>query len=122
METEIIIHSDQKYIEFITIGVIDKDISLEMAKTISGCMRHNKITKALIDHRSATIIAGTTVDIYERPKIFRLIGMILGIRIAELINPAHLDHFQFLETVCINQGFKFSVFYDKSKALQWLLE
>ena len=122
MECEITIHSDNKYIEIVTTGVLDKDSSMDMAKTIAATMRHNRVTKALIDHRNVTIIHGSVIDVYERPKIFRIMGILLGIKIAEIINPDHLEHFKFLETVCINQGYKFSIFYDKTDALQWLLD
>lgn len=48
--------------------------------------------------------------------------MILRIKIAEIINPAHIDHFKFFETVCVNRGFKFSVFYERKNGLEWLLD
>jgi len=121
MEYEITIHSDDKYIEIITKGVLDKDSSLDMAKTIAKTMKHNRITRALIDHRKVTNVPGSVIEIYERPRIFRIMGVLLGIKIAEIINPDHSNHFKFLETVCINQGYKFSVFYDRSHALEWLL-
>ena len=110
MEWEITIHKDHKYIEIITGGVLDKDGSMEMAKTIAETMRHHRITKALIDHRNVSDVSGKIIDVYERPKLFRLIGVILGIKIAEIVNPDHIKHFRFLETVCINRGYKFSVF------------
>jgi hypothetical protein len=121
MECEITIHSDYKYIEIVTKGVLDKDSSMDMAKTIAATMRHHKVTRVLIDHRNVTNIPGNVLEVYERPKIFRIIGVLLGIKIAEVINPDHLEHFKFLETVCINQGYKFSIFYDRSNALEWLL-
>ena len=121
MELEITIHSDLKYIEFVTKGVVDKDGSIKMAKTISETMRRHRITKALIDHRNVTNVSGGVMDVYERPAKILLFGIILGVRIAELINPVHLIHFKFLETVFINQGIRFSVFYDRTKALEWLL-
>ena len=121
MELEIMIHSDLKYIEIVTKGVLDKDTSIDMAKKIAETMRHNRITKALIDHRNAINKSGTVMDVYERPKIFRIVGMILGVRIAEVINPDQSGHFKFSETVCLNQGYRFLVFYDRKKALEWLL-
>jgi hypothetical protein len=121
VELKITVHSDYNYIEFVTSGVVDNAGSIEMARTIAETMKHHRVTKALIDHRNVTNITGTVMDVYERPKIFRLIGMILGIKIAEIVNPDHVEHFKFLETVCINQGFKFMIFNDRSKGLEWLL-
>jgi hypothetical protein len=121
MKLEITLHADDHYIEIVTKGVLNKESSLDMAKTIAGTMRHHRVTKALVDHRNVTLISGNLIDVYERPGIFRIIGVILGIRIAEIINEEDREHFKFLETVSQNQGYRFSVFYDKSKAVEWLL-
>lgn len=114
--------SGQKYLEILTSGVLDKKNSSEMARVIAGVMRKNRLKKALIDHRNVSDVTGDISDIYERPKFFRLIGMFLGIKIAEVIKPEHLNHFKFLETVCLNRGFRFSVFYEIESALNWLLK
>lgn len=121
MEYKFILHKDKKYLEVITSGTADADGSLAMAKTISEKMRANKITRALVDHSNISGVSGKVVDVYNRPKIFRLLGMLLGIRIAEVVRPEHMEHFRFLETVSVNNGFKFSVFHNRDKALEWLL-
>jgi len=121
MEWDIVIHDEDGYVEVITSGLADTDGSLNMAHAIKGTMRSHRIMKVLIDHRNIEDVAGDSFDIYDRPKIFRLIEVILRIRIAEIIKPEHLDHFGFFETVCRNQGFKLSVFQNKDKALAWLL-
>ena len=122
MEWEIIIHQAHNYIEVVTKGVADKDDSLEMAKIITKTMRSNRFAKAMIDHRSIEKATGNIIEIYERPKLFRVLGVALGIKIAEIINPDHFEHFHFLETVCRNRGYNFSIFYEKISALEWLLE
>jgi len=121
LEWEIIIHSDSKYIEIVTKGVADKAGSMAMAKKIAETMRHHRFTKAIIDHRQITGISGDVVDIYDRPGLLKVIGLILGIKVAEIINPEHLEHFRFLETVFRNRGYNFSIFYEKPKAVEWLL-
>jgi hypothetical protein len=121
MHWDIIVHEEDGYVEIVTRGVADGDGSLRMAKAIMQTMRGNRMTRALIDHRGVESVVSNPVDIYSRPKIFRLIGTLLNIRIAEVINPEHEEHFKFFETVCINQGYRFSVFYEKDKALVWLL-
>jgi hypothetical protein len=122
MEWEITINNEHKYVEIVTKGSADNDSSIKMAKSLSETMRKHRITKALIDHRDITNVSGSVIEVYDRPKLFKIIGVILGIKIAEIINPEHLDHFKFLETVCINQGYRFSKFYEKQKALEWLLD
>jgi hypothetical protein len=122
MEWKIIIHDEERYVEVITSGLGDREGSLNMAKDITHAMRTHRITRALIDHRNIEEVAGKTIDVYNRPKVFRLIGAILRIKIAEIIKREHIEHFRFLETVCLNQGYRLSVFQDKDKALAWLLK
>ncbi|MBN1397898.1 MAG: hypothetical protein JXA06_07695 [Bacteroidetes bacterium] len=122
MEWEIKIHQDPNYVEIVTHGVADKDDTLQMAFAITKTMRENKITRALIDHRKITKVTGEIAEVYNRPKIFRLIGVVLGIKIAEVINPEHSGHFKFLETICDSRGFKFSVFNQWEPAMEWLLK
>jgi hypothetical protein len=121
MEWELIAHKEGKYIEIITRGTADYDGSLNMAKIITETMRNDRITKVLIDHRNITGISGKTIEIYNRPKALRLLGLLLGVKIAEIIKPEHIEHFRFLETVSKNQGFKLSIFQEKTEALKWLL-
>ena len=122
MEYVIKIHKEEKYVEVVTKGVADNDSSLSMAKTIKETMQQHRITRALIDHRNIESVSGKIIDIYDRPKLFRIIGVILNIKIAEIIKPDHVKHFSFFETVCFNQGFKLSIFQEKIPALEWLLE
>jgi hypothetical protein len=122
MEWNIVIHDEDRYVEVITSGSADRDGSLNMAKAIAHTMRTHRITNALIDHRNIEDVVGNTLDVYNRPKVFgQLIGKILGIKIAEIIKPEHREHFRFLETVCLNQGYRLLVFEDEDKALAWLL-
>ena len=122
MEWKIDINEEDKYIEVITSGIANKEDSLNMAKAISHTMKTNRITKALIDHSNLVSVTGATIDIYNRPKLLKIIGLILRVKIAEVIKPDHIEHFKFFETVCVNRGYKISVFQDKEKALSWLLE
>ena len=121
MEWNIVIHDEDRYIEIVTSGMVDGDGTIDMAKAIAQTMKSHWVTKALIDHRNVVSVIGSTFATYNRPKIFRLIGVTLGIKLAELIRPEHEYHFKFFETVCFNQGYKLSVFYDQDKALTWLL-
>ena len=121
MKWKIVIHEEDKYIEVTTSGIADGDGSLNMAKAISQTMRAHRINKALIDHRYVDGVVGSTMDVYHRPKVFRLIGANLRIKIAEIIKPEHEEHFKFFERVCLNQGYHLAVFQDKDEALAWLL-
>jgi hypothetical protein len=122
MEWEIRIHNEEKYAEVITKGVADKDGSLNMAKVIRETMQQHGITRVLIDHRNIESVSGEIIEIYNRPTLFRIMGVILGVKIAEIIKPDHIRHFSFFETVCINQGFRISIFQEYLPALEWLLK
>jgi hypothetical protein len=122
MEWEMILHETDGYLEVVTGGSADRDGSLEMAKAISERMNKRRITRALIDHSHIAHVAGETVDIFDRPKILSLIGAVLKIKIAEVIKPEHREHFRFFETVCVNRGYRISVFEDRDSAIAWLLE
>lgn len=122
MERKITVHHNKKYVEVVTSGVADKENTEEMAKVIAETMKQNKFVKALIDHSNITSVSGTVIEIYQRPILFKVIGVFLGIKIAEVIRPEHEEHFRFFETVCLNRGFKFKMFHERTNALRWLLE
>lgn len=122
MEWTITLNEEDQYTEIITRGIADRDGSLEMAKTISLALRKSKINKILIDHTNITAASGGILEIYNRPKEFEKIGVSRGIRVAEVVKREHRQLFDFLETVCLNRGFSFSVFEEKQIALEWLLK
>jgi hypothetical protein len=122
MEWDIVVHKDGGYVEIRTRGVADREASLGMATALSAAMRENRVTRALIDHRALDGVTGGVSDVYERPRILRLVGAILRIRLAEVVRPEHLEHFAFFETVCRNQGFELRVFHDCEAGLNWLLK
>lgn len=122
MNWEIKVHTEEKYLEVITKGVADKASSLDMAKMVKETMQQYKMTRVLIDHRNIESVSGEIIDIYDRPKLLRLMGLVLGIKIAEIIKPEHIKHFSFFETVCFNQGFKVSIFQEELPAREWLLK
>lgn len=80
MEYEIRIHNAEKYIEVITKGVADTEGSLSMAKAIKEIMQQHRMKKVLIDHRNIESVSGRIIEIYDRPKIFRVIGVIFNIK------------------------------------------
>jgi hypothetical protein len=122
MKWEFVLHENEKYLEVITEEVADKKSSLGMAKEISIKMRQNRVLKVLIDHSHLEGVTGEIIDIYNRPKLFSIIGMMLNIKIAEIIRPEHVNHFRFLETVFINNGFTIVIYQDRKPALEWLLK
>ena len=121
MEWNISIHDEDGYVEIVTSGMVDGNRTVDMSKAIAQTMRSHRMTKILIDHRNVVGVIGNISATYNRPKIFRFIGITLGIKIAELIKPEHEEHFKFFEAVCQSHGYQLSVFQEKDKALTWLL-
>jgi hypothetical protein len=71
MDWEIIIHSDPKYVEVITMGIADMDGSFAMAQELTNVRRKDRITKAFIGHGNTESVEGGALDIYERPGIMK---------------------------------------------------
>jgi hypothetical protein len=105
-----------------THGIADEASSREMAKSISKTMAEHKLSRCLIDHTMINSVSGSVLEIYNRPQELHQIGVSPIIKIAEVVHPAHKDHFSFLETVCINNGFDFRIFDGQESALRWLTE
>jgi hypothetical protein len=122
MEWTVSLLSDQRIVVIQTQGVADETSSLEMAKSLSQIMILYKSTRLLIDHSALHSVSGDTFKVYYRPQEFHEIGVPFKVRLAEVVLPAHKDHFGFLETVCRNRGFNFSIFDDRESAIQWLME
>ncbi|MGD9368880.1 MAG: hypothetical protein PVH87_24465 [Desulfobacteraceae bacterium] len=121
MEWTITLNEENQYAEIVTCGIADRDGSREMAKEISMALSKAKIKKILIDHRNISAVSGEAAEIYDRPKEFKEIGAVQGIKVAEVVKADHKAFFHFLETVCVNRGYLFSIFDDKKSALGWLL-
>ena len=122
MEWTISFLPDQQIVVIQTQGVADETSSVEMAKSISKTMAQHQTMRCLIDHSAISSVSGSTVDIYYRPQRIIEIGIPAKVKIAEVVLPAHKEHFDFLETVCRNRGFDFGIFEDRESALQWLMK
>ena len=122
MEWTISLNEDRHYAEVVTSGTADNVGSLAMVKAFSTTLGEIKIKRVLIDHRNINYVSGGTVDVYNRPKAFEEMGVFHNIKVAEVVKPEHRKFFDFLETVCVNRGYDFSIFEDEKSALEWLLK
>lgn len=122
MEWTITLHEDGQYAEVVTKGIADKDGSLAMVKAIATALSATTIKRVLIDHTHISEVSGEIVDIYYRPDELNKIGVDHNIMVAEVVKSENRGFFEFLETVCVNRGYSFSVFDDKKAAVKWLLE
>lgn len=113
---------DQEMVLVKTKGIADAQSSSQMSKSISQFMRKQRARRCLIDHTEIEMIEGKTLEIYQRPNEIIKLGIPFNIRIAAVILPMHAEHFQFLETVSLNRGIGYQVFFDRDKAEKWLKE
>jgi hypothetical protein len=111
---------EQQIVTIQTRGVADETSSLEMAKNILKTMQAHNARLCLIDHSALSAVSGKVVKIYNRPQELRGVGVPSNIKIAEVVLPAHEEHFGFLETVCRNKGFDFRIFNERESAMHWL--
>ena len=121
MKWTITLNEEDQYAEIVTSGVADKNGSLAIAKAIPTALNKIKTTRILIDHRNISEISGSATEIYYRPKELKEIGMVQEIKVAEVVKEEHKAFFKFFETVCVNSGYRFSIFYDRKPAIEWLL-
>ncbi|HTX91520.1 MAG TPA: hypothetical protein VMC09_09905 [Anaerolineales bacterium] len=121
MEWKVSFLPDQQIVVIQTFGDADDAGSIEMAKGISKTMMKYKALRCLIDHSALVSVSGSS-GVYYRPSRLLGIGIPLKLKVAEVVLPAHKEHFAFLETVCRNRGINFSVFSDRESAIQWLTE
>ncbi len=121
MEWTTAAHDKEGFVEITTTGIADGEGSMKMAIALAEVMRTHRCNKALIDHRNVEFIIGDTKAYDTRPRAFRGAGPAVGIKIAEIIRPEHLGHFQYLKTIFEQMGHKVSVFQDRDEALAWLL-
>jgi hypothetical protein len=122
MEWTISFLAEQQVAVIQTRGVADEAGSLEMAKDIIKCMGQYNTARLLIDHSELRAVSGKTINVYYRSQELRSMGVPVKVKIAEVILPAHREHFGFLETVCRNRGVDFAIFDDRESAMHWLGE
>ncbi|MEJ2646800.1 MAG: hypothetical protein P8016_00160 [Sedimentisphaerales bacterium] len=122
MNWTIKINEEDQYVEVVTSGDADKDGTLNMIKDMVRALSPRQIKKILIDHSNIDSVSGEALDIYDRPKEFKKIGVIPGIKVAEVVKPEHMEFFYFVETIYRNRGYQLTIFPDHASALEWLLE
>ena len=114
--------SDEQVVVIKTYGIADEASSLEMAQSISKTMMQYNATRCLIDHSALTAVSGSSEGIYYRPQGISNTGISSKVKIAEVVNPAHKEHFGFLEYVCRTNGFDFRIFESREPAMKWLTQ
>ena len=103
-----------------TEGVIDIAAANAMREEGAKQIKQHGYLLCLLDHSQAEGYTLSTLDIYSIPKKYNELGIPRNLRMA-LVVPEHMrrDLF-FYETVCRNNGYFASVFFDHESAIAWL--
>ena len=103
-----------------TEGVIDIATANAMRADGVEQIRKHGYLRCLLDHSDAKEYTLSTLDIYTLPKKYKELGIPYNFRMA-LVVPENLrKDMRFFETVCRNNGYLASVFFDMDSALAWL--
>lgn len=113
---------DDKYqiIHTKTSGVLEiKAAAIMRGEGIAMAKKHN-CNRGLLDHSEITGDELTTMDIYNLPKTYNELGVPRTFRLALVVPKRFMENLKFYETVCHNNGYSISVFFDRETALNWL--
>ena len=119
---EISCSPDQQVVIIKTHGAIPYHELPAQFEEAAHLARANDIDRFLFDETEMHINV-STIDIYDIPKLLIASGVTRTSRIAVVISTDEnrVDNYQFLETVCVNQGLHLKIFFSLSKAFEWLM-
>lgn len=104
-----------------TKGSLDKASLWAMLKEEAELAHRYSCSRCLVDNRALTSDVILTFDIYDLTNVYSHIGLSRILKRAELSPAQFSSDFNFMETVNVNNGYKFKVFPDKESALRWLI-
>ena len=122
MPYKILYNKDLNYVEVISVG----EFTIEGYKTqIEEVARYGKKYKAfrfLVNNLQLVNKASIT-DIYQIPHLYRASVPEKDLKLAALFSDTshNKDSVSFYENICVNQGLNIKTFYNRKKALTWLL-
>jgi hypothetical protein len=76
--------------------------------------------RCLLDHSQAEGITLSTLNIYELPQRYKELNIPYSFRMAVIVPEKMREDLSFFETMCRNNGYSVSVFFDQESALNWL--
>ncbi|MBI5943065.1 MAG: hypothetical protein HY864_01740 [Chloroflexi bacterium] len=103
-----------------TEGVLDIESANAMRREGWELIQQHGHLRCLLDHSDAEGVTLSTLDIYNLPKRYAELNIPHNFRMAVVVSSGLLNDMKFFETVCLNNGYFVSVFFDKESALAWL--
>ena len=103
-----------------TSGSYKLEDELETVKKAISLLKEHNCNRCIFDHRATNVIA-RTMRSYERPKVYKDLGLDRSVRTAIVYRELNNDY-EFYENVCQNRGWDIKIFTDYDAAIDWLSE
>ncbi len=120
MKWKISHNSADKILVIKTEGVLDIESANAMRAEGAGLIKQHGYLRCLLDHGDADGITLSTLDIYSLPKKYNGLGIPHNLRMAVVVCDNMRKDLSFYETICRNNGYLVSIFFDQESALTWL--
>ncbi|NUM49296.1 MAG: hypothetical protein HUU38_31735 [Anaerolineales bacterium] len=104
-----------------TEGTLDIEAATQMRNEGAAMIRQTGVLRCLLDHRALKGDTLSTLDIYGLPQRYKELGISHRFKMAVVVPERFRRNMLFFETVCRNNGYQVSVFFDCGEALAWLL-
>jgi len=114
-------YDENEQIIFIkTIGVLDISSANLMRTEGFNLIKQHNCLRCLVDHSEIAEDALSTLDIYNLPKRYKELDIPRRLKMALVIPGKFMTNLKFYETVCRNNGYLVSIFFNRESALEWL--
>lgn len=120
MKWKIFHNSKDKILVIKTEGVLDIESANAMRNEGAELIKQHGYLRCLLDHSNAKDITLSTLDLYSLPKKYEELNIPRNLRMAVVVSDKLLKDLSFYETVCRNNGYLVSIFFDQESALDWL--
>lgn len=104
-----------------TEGILDIDSANAMRNEGAELIKQHGYLRCLLDHTNVEGITYSTLDIYLMPKRYAELNIPHNFRMAVVVTDKLITDLRFYETVCRNNGYSVSVFFNYEEALAWLM-
>ena len=103
-----------------TDGVLDLPSANEMRAEGMKLIKQHGYLLCMLDHSKVKGFEINVFDTYDLPKKYKELNIPPTFRMAVVVPKERRENSDFYETVCRNNGYFVSVFFDQESALQWL--
>ena len=103
-----------------THGILEIESANMMRTEGAALIKQHGILRCLLDHSDLSEDALATLDIYNLPQRYSELGIPHQFRMALVVPEKFMKNLKFYETVCRNNGYFVSIFFDRESAMNWL--